>query len=197
MKKLITILFATAFLLTGCGSSVSEPEDENIAYSPIVCSYSNMPSYGTVIDFITTNIVVYDNNTVEVYCGDFSDTTVGEEGIELDYIYGETFEITQEEKENIIEAIKRNRIAKLSDCDSQSDDGSYSYIYLYDENGERIHSCGGLNPEKKRFQDMKSAIRELLPEDVIPAVRQKATEELAEYLLENYPEEYNWLEGRY
>ena len=197
MKRFMIIFYVLLFTLTGCGSSGTKPDGGDISYSPIVCSYSNTPSYGTAIDFISTNIVIYDNNTVEIYCGDFADGGKGEDRIEVDYIYGETFEITQEQKENIIKAIEKNRIAKLSDCSSASDDGSYSYIYLYDEDGERIHSCGGLNPEKKRFQNVEFAIREVILEDMVSTIRSRATEELVQYLLENYPEEYNWLEGRF
>lgn len=38
-----------------------------------------------------------DNNTVEVYCGDFKDPVDGEK-ITVDYIYGETFEITEKQR---------------------------------------------------------------------------------------------------
>lgn len=38
------------------------------------------------------------DNTVEVYCGDFYDGFGSDDGISIEYIYGETFEITEEQK---------------------------------------------------------------------------------------------------
>jgi len=201
MKKYIGLLFIIiSAILIGCSSDddkVSNDKNDKkadnkskISYESVVCEYTSMPTCWTAIDFISTNIKIYADNTVEVYCGDFHDN-----GIEVEYIYGETFEITEEQKEFVINAIKKNKIEKIENCgDEESCDGDFSYISLFDENGEAVHSCGGLNPSNKKFSNAKKAIFSVLPEDAFRDVHDKATEVLIDYLLENYPEEYEWLD---
>ena len=82
----------------------------------------------------------------------------------------------------------------MKNCgDEESCDGDYSYIRLFDVNGEKVHSCGGLNPSNKKFTNAKNAIFSVLPEGTFRDVHNKATDVLIEYLIENYPEEYEWL----
>ncbi len=189
MKKALLFIML-AFFLAGCSR-----EPDGIAYSPIVCEYSTTPTFGTAVHCISTNMRVYADNTVEVYCGGFYDRNAGEDGISVDYIYGQKFEITEVDKQSIIAVIKRNNISELSDCgDEDSCDGSYSYIFLFDENGEQVHSCGGLNPDNNRYRNVVEAVTGVLPEGAWGNVREAATESLVEYLLENYPEDYEWLE---
>lgn len=133
MKKHIGLLLIIMILLTGCTY-----DEGNVSSSPIVCEYTTTPSCWTVVDCISTNIRIYDDNTVEVYCGDFYDDLGYDEELTIEYIYGEKFEITEEQKQSVISALRKNKISKLSDCgDEDSCDGSYSYIVLFDENGEK------------------------------------------------------------
>lgn len=185
----LSLLAAVCFWITALTFSYDAVSMSKISYSPVVCEYSSSPAYGRTIDFFSTNIKVMDNNTVEVYCGDFKDTVDGEE-ITVDYIYGETFEITEKQKQKIVDLIKENRINLLGDCSTNSCDGSYRYIKLFDEEGECVHSCGGLNPSKNRFVKTENAIFELLPEDAYRNIREKAEDVLLEFLLEKYPGEY-------
>ena len=187
-KKYIVLFLITVMVLMGCGAK------SEVSYAPIVCEYSDYPTCWTSIDCISTNIRIYDNNTVEVYCGDFDDRLSPTETISMDYIYGETFEITEEQKQSVIEALKKNKIEKLSDCsDKDSCDGRYSYIYLFDANGEKVHQCGGLNPHSENWGAAYTAIRAVVPEGAVSDVRSKSEEILIDYLLENYPERYDWL----
>lgn len=200
MKKYIVFLFIIiSTILVGCTSDDDKVNNDkkdkavdkksNVSYESVVCEYTSVPTCWTAIDIISTNIKIYADNTVEVYCGDFSDN-----GIEVEYIYGETYEITEDEKQFVIDAIKKNKIEKIKNCgDEESCDGDFSYISLFDENGEAVHSCGGLNPSNKKFTNAKKAIFSVLPEDAFRDVHNKATEVLIEYLTENYPEEYEWL----
>lgn len=189
-QKICVCIMAIVVLLSGC-AKVSK---EDVSYSPVVCEYSTSPTWGMTIDFFDFNIKVMDDNTVEVYCGGYEGRANGEE-FTVEYIYGETFEITEEQKQGIIDIIKENRISSLGDCSSLSTDGSYSYIKLFDENGEVIHSCGGLNPERKRFVRTVDALYDLLPEGTYSDIREKARNVLIEDLSEKYPEEYgHWAE---
>lgn len=185
-KILIYILLITV-LLTGC-AKVSESE---ISYSPVVCQYSSTPNYGMIIEFFSFNIKVLDNNTVEVYCGDFKGKANGEE-FTIDYIYGETFEITEEQKQKVIDTIKKNRISALGNCDTYSCDGADCYIMLFNENGKVIHTCGGLNPDKKRFVRTEDVLFDLLPEGTYSDIREKSVDALIEYLVEEYPDDYGY-----
>lgn len=173
-------------ILTGCGSDdkFETAEKNEISFSPTVCTYSIMPTYGTPIDLITLNIQVNDNNTIDVFCSDFSDYN-GSEKVELDYIYGETFEISEDQKQNIITEIKENKINKLENCgDDNSSDGSYKYIYLYDSNGEIIHSCGGLNPYNNRFENTVETILNVLPENTTKDICSKSEDVVKELISE-------------
>lgn len=107
MKKILWVPLLLAVLLTGCQptapKTISKSEKAmDIAYSPIVCKYSVHPGWGSVIDCISTNIQINDDNTVTIFYGDFWDPT---DYVSLDYIYGETFEITEEQKQSIVTAI--------------------------------------------------------------------------------------------
>lgn len=190
MLKLMIILALFTQLWTGCGT-----EDSNISYDTVVCEYTIAPTCWTVIDCIYTHVRINADNTVEIYCTDFLDRSSSGEEIRMDYIYGETIEITEEAKQSVIDALEKNRIAKLSDCgDENSCDGSYEFIALFDENEEAVHSCGGLNPSNKRFNNASESIMDALPEGTYKMVKDAATEYLITYLLENYPGEYQWLE---
>lgn len=189
MKKYLILFILISILLTGCAA-----DDNGVSYAPVVCEYTSTPTCWTVVDSISINIKIYDNNTAEVYCGDFYDRLGYDEEISIEYIYGETFEITEEQKQSVVKALRKNKIAQLSDCgDKDSCDGSTAYIILFDENGEEVHYCGGLNPYGEKYSAAVGAIWEVLPEGKVYEVRDKATEILTDYLLENYPEEYSWL----
>lgn len=200
MKKTLWIPLLLAVLLTGCGPtasktiSKSEKKAMDISYSPIVCKYSVHPGWGSVIDCISTNIQINDDNTVTIFYGDFWDPTNFETTVSLDYIYGETFEITEEQKQSVITAIQKNKIYKIGDCgDKDSCDGGNSYIYLFNADGEVVHTCGGYNPHIDQFENTRTAILDVLPENALRDTDNKTTEVLIQYLLDHYPEHYEWL----
>lgn len=199
MKKNIKCFFALLYLIvfmTGCEalSETKSSSNDEISFSKVVCKYSSTPSYGTVTDFITLNIIVKDDNIIEVYCGDFSDKIDSETEINIDYIYGETFNISKEQKQSIITAIEENKIDKLTECgDENSCDGSYRYISLFDSNGEEVHKCGGLNPSNEEFENVYDSILKVLPTDAIKNIYKKSEEILKKQLLEKYPDHYSWL----
>ena len=208
--KIISANSALVFSVTalaGCGQSIpvpSVPEQsfsnqsangqstpEGIAFSPVVCRWEITPCYGTLLDCITTSVEVYSDNTVKVYCGGFSD---GEAS--MDYIYGESYEITEEQKQSVIDAIKDNEVYTLGDCgDYDSCDGATQYIRLFDKDGKETYICGGLNPFVERFENAVHAINGILPEKAVAEVNAKAREKLERYLLENYPDRYGWLKS--
>ena len=195
VKKLI-LLLVVMILCVGCGKEKgnnidNEPQTEYIN-SPIICEYTSSPAYGHELEFFDFCIRVMDDNKVEVYCTNFEDRIDGEE-IKVENFYSETYEITEEQKQEIIDILEENDIKSLGDCSTDSCDGSYLHIYLFDENGEISYSCGGLNPSTKRFENTRQAIFELLPDGAYHTVTEKGQEALIEYLKENYSEEYDYL----
>lgn len=195
MKRLISLL-VVLILCVGCskdkGNNASnEPQTEYIN-SPIICQYTSTPSYGHTLEVFDFCIKVMDDNKVEVFCTNFRDIVDGEK-IKADNFYSETYEITEDQKKAIKDILEENDIKTLGDCGTDSCDGSYLHIYLYDENGKISYSCGGLNPSTKRFKNTSEAIFQLLPEDIYHTVTEKGQEALVEYLKENYPEEYDYL----
>ena len=195
MKKNVGLLVVMSLVfLTGCSiNHYVNSGNDNISYEPVVCQYTSTPTCWTAIDFISTNIKIYGDNTVEVYCSDFYDN-----GITVEYIYGETFEITEEQKQEVIDALKKHRKGLLQEKgDEDSCDGDFSNIVLFDENGEAIYCCGGLNPSGKSYKQVKSVIFSVIPEDAYRDVHKKATKVLVDYLIENYPEDYKNLAEEY
>ena len=203
LKKIIALL-AVAILCTGCANgqnngqtngnentSMDETKETQEAYinSYIICEYTSAPAYGRNIDFFDMHIRILADNKVEVYFDNF-DAMVDGKKITLDKFYTETYEITEEQKQGIIDAIEENDIKTLGDCGTDSCDGSYMNIYLYDENGQISYSCGGLNPIVERFMNVREEIFQLMPDWNFHKARDKAQEALVEYLKGKYPEEY-------
>lgn len=195
MKRRLWISLLIVVFLMGCQPAASLTEKSaDISYSPIVCKYSSHTGYGSIVDCITANIQINDDNTVTVFYSDFWDRINSETIISLDYIYGETFDITEDQKQDVITAIQENNILNISECgDKNSCDGGYCYIYLFDAEGEVAHSCGGLNPPIDEFQNVRTAIHELLPENALKDIHNKAENVLITYLLDKFPEHYVWL----
>lgn len=210
MKKRLGIPLLIAVFLIGCQppaplweksaakKSTMEGTVEksaDISYSPIVCKYTSRTGYGTPVDCITANIQINDDDTVTVFYSDFLDRADSETIISLDYIYGETFDITEDQKQDVITAIQENNILHISECgDESSCDGGYCYIYLFNGEGEAVHSCGGFNPYIDEFRNTETAIREVLPDHTLKDIHNKAEKVLIKYLLDNYPDRYGWLD---
>lgn len=191
MKKNIGLLLIIVIMLMGCAT---EENKVDFAYAPVVCEYTTAPTCWTVVDCISTNVKVYANNTVEVYCGDFYDSLGLGEEISIEYIYGETFKITEEQKQGIIDVLEKNKKALFAE-EEEDDvcDGDFSYIILFDENGEKVHWFEGTGKYGENFRHIKEKMDSVLPEKTVVNVRDKSTEVLVDYLLENYPERYDWL----
>ncbi len=205
MKKCVALLLIiVSTILAGCSSDDYKVNNHNngkkadnksnISYETVVCEYTVRPNCWTVVDCISTNVKVYADNTVEVYCSNFYDNIRPDEELSIEYIYGETYEITEEQKQEIVDMLEKNK-RKLFAKEREDDicDGDSSYIILFDENGEKVHWCSGLNAYGEVFRLTKEKIFSVLPEKTVENVRDKATEILIDYLLENYPERYDWL----
>lgn len=186
IKKNIFImcLFLLAGLFTACTTVEQQEEELGVSYSNVVCEYYGGPTYGMIEEMFSMHIKIYGNNTVEVWTGPFD-----YKGEVLEVIYSETFEITEEQKQDLIDTIRENRIIELGDIGApESCDGGDYYIRLFDENGEKVHSCGGTNPLNENFSAVWDMIYELVPREDRNRIRKEScmiTREMIERI-ENY-----------
>lgn len=157
-KKIILAICMLMFTFTGCSSVEKKEEEMSVSYSNIVCEYYAYSVYGMMQEDFPTHITVYSNNTVEVWTGPFY-----YQGEQLEVIYSETFDITEEQKQELILAIRENRIIELGDIGNpESCDGGDYYIRLFDAEGNKVHSCGGYNPVDERFDSVRDMIQDLV-----------------------------------
>lgn len=166
MKKiLLIVLIAVTTLLTGCSDNNKIELTEN--YNEIV-EYETQPSYGTTEDFYILHFRVNNNNTIEIY-GTFDEFVFnGEEDVRvtLDYIEGIVMNISEEEKLHMVDTLSKNRFMSLDkDLSTDSLDGSYRFLTVYDEQGNVLRCVGGLNPDNKKFSNIVNSIYELIPEE--------------------------------
>lgn len=189
IKKSIFIIYLSLFMMlfTGCVRVEQKEEELGVSYSNIVCEYYGGPTYGMIEEMFAMHITVYGNNTVEVWTGPFN---YQDEVLEV--IYSETFEITEEQKQDMIDTIRDNRIIELGDIgDPESCDGGDYYIRLFNENGEKVHSCGGTNPFNDNFSTVRDMILELVPLNDRNRIRKESsliTREMIERI-DNYEEQ--------
>lgn len=156
-----TILLCLFGFISGCNSVEDLEQELGVSYSEIVCEYYGGPNYGMIEEMFPTHITVYGDNTVTVWTGPFT-----ESGLEMEVIYSETYEITEEQKQALIHAIREKKIIKLGDIGyPDSCDGGDYYIRLFDANGEKVYSCGGMNPDNERFDEVRDMILDLVSKE--------------------------------
>ena len=160
--RILSLVCAAAVLvcmlacLAGCTSS-------QVSYDTVVCSYSWSLAYGAISDMFTRTYTVYADNRI-VVSAHFSENMFGEEH---EYYDEAVYEITEAEKQAVIKAVRSSPAAVMSDISTDSLDGSYNGITLYNAAGEPVHYCGGLNPDAKWMDKITSAIMAPLEDEEI------------------------------
>ncbi len=154
----VSLLLALVFTLSACSASAEKLEQKlGVSFDNIVCQYSYgaMWSYD-VYDGYATNITIYADNTVRLWTS--ASRADSEPLAEC------TARITEEQKQALVDAIRKNNLFALSDCSNYSVmDGSWRYITFYDADGSEVHQCGGSNPSNRRFHAVLRLIREYFP----------------------------------
>ena len=163
MKKIKTLcLLLITILFIGCREKMTINDN----YTKIV-EYSSQTSWGMVEDFYELHLCVNNNNTIEIY------GTFDENGIEIDYIDGIIVNITEEEKNEIISIINKNNYMTIpNNVGTKSSDGSYHYLRFYDESGDIIKECSGLNPTNKRFCNIEESISKCVSKEDIELAKE-------------------------
>ena len=87
-----------------------------------------------------------------------------------DYADVRYFDLTEEQYGNIEEAIDLKKLYKLDPEEADPDetmDGGFSWLIIYDKDGNVYKSCGGFCPHNRAFNDMRSVIYDNLPYEFI------------------------------
>lgn len=145
--------------------------------SPILVEYSSCPSYGCYTDFYSTHIRIYNDGTVDVY-GSF---------VEDGYIEGGTFQISEEQLEEVRKTVDRHPFLWNKEIlpDYGTCDGSYCTLTIYDGDGEVYAEVSGYSPMDPSFCSVSRAVGNVLPDGYWSEVNIK----IHDYVLENFGEE--------
>lgn len=183
----------TACALAGCGKATDQlPADDQAAVTPVT---SVAPSSAGNTDPVTpvTPLYYFDESLIsdeylvgmDYFTGDFLEgaptviVKVRYDGrIEVGFDHtlsnGEEytdvrfFDLTEEQYANIEEEIDLRKLFFLDPEEADPEatmDGGFSYLIIYDENGDVYKACGGFCPHNSDFSHMSMVISENLPEE--------------------------------
>lgn len=156
VPKKILVFLAAVMLFAGLTGCTQSGEQDKISFSKVICRYELHPSFS---DNPSINYLVYADNTV-VRSVEFSPE---------EYIEEKRYTISEEQKQTILDAIRQNRLWNLGNCsNNDATDQSFEYIILFDETGEKVHTCGGYNPTNKRFQNAAAVILQNVQPSTFP-----------------------------
>ncbi len=162
----ILVMIATTLSLCACEPTFERLQRKlGISFDNIICQYSTWitdsdplwTSWEEKKEITSTNITFYADNTVVIWTSKVAyDTDIP--------ITQTTAQITEDQKNQLIEAIKSNNLPAVGNCSEENRYyGKNSWIYLYDENGRKVHSCGGINPSHPSYNAVLSLIKQWFP----------------------------------
>ncbi len=129
-------------------------------------------SYGTYYDMISAEVILCSNKNVLVFLPESVDT-------DAEKVLVSTLTITDEQFNNIVNGIDRNKLYTLDPKPDQSVcDGYYKYLILYDTNRQVCKLCGSYMPQNKKFNDMYTTFVENLPWREIDQIRSEYIDKL-------------------
>lgn len=154
-RRLIPLLAAVMLFSALAGCAGEEPEKKaGISFEKIVCRYEIYPSFS--VDNRPTAYTFYADGTVKI---ERKEANENGPGFNEYWTVERKFAVTEEEKQIVIDAIRKNRLWKIGSCSNTNvTDSASLYIILFDENGEEISKNGGYHPTNRRFREVKKAI---------------------------------------
>ena len=173
-KIRISILFMilTGLFLSGCDQPFGTQEKHDFSEICYVGANYGGASYGTVYDMISADVVLCTDKKVYVYLP----SSTGDSSVEK---LVATLAITDEQYNNIVNAVDRNMLYKLDPKpDYDVCDGYFRYLYLYDTHGEVCDICGGYMPKNKKFNEMYDAFCQNIPCNEINDIRSAYIDQL-------------------
>ncbi len=173
----VLLVLTLMFSLCACSSSFETKKEElGVSFDDIICQYSfgrTDLSYGTHITF-------YADNTVRVWSTLETKASEKRGTKAITEVYTE---ITEEQKNELLQAIEANNLLGLADCsdfDAGYNDHSdnWAYIIFYDAEGNDVHFCGGINPNEKHYNNVVRIILDYFPYtcDIRTQVRETSEE---------------------
>lgn len=187
MKKrfMVGLLTSIAVLLIGCGqigssSRTTENEEkygDKYGNKYFIGSYYGGLSYGEFYECLSGYFIICKNGTVEVYM-----PVLESNGMKVkEYMYVKSVKIPDEQYNAIETAIDLDKLYNLDPMpDEEVCDGSYMRLIMYDENDQKLKSCGGYMPQNEEFKEMYHVVFENLPMDEMEEIREEWIEELRE-----------------
>ncbi|MCR5619698.1 MAG: endo alpha-1,4 polygalactosaminidase [Lachnospiraceae bacterium] len=216
---IMTVL--TACALAGCGKTNDQlPADDQAAVTPVT-SVATSSAGNTDPVTPVTPLYYFDESLIsdeylvgmDYFTGDFLEgaptviVKVRYDGrIEVGFDHtlsnGEEytdvrfFDLTEEQYANIEEEIDLRKLFFLDPEEADPEttmDGGFSYLIIYDENGDVYKACGGFCPHNSDFSHMSMVISENLPEEFFEYCEQykkvwQREENFDPYPLSDYPE---------
>lgn len=189
LARACALIAAAALMLTmlcGCTgilAAFATEESAGIAFDPIVCQYESAPIFGYAYECIPTKYTVYADNSIAVSVGPYEATAwyYSDEPFAVEEKEIARYSITEEQKQSVIDAVRKNKLWNLADCSNRTIlDGSCRYISLYDAQGSVAHTLGGVNPTNRRFDEVSTLVYSLIPDrEEISRLRNEYCESIA------------------
>ncbi len=173
-ERILIIICALCMLvsLSACKYETSEkPTPQQFAWSfdKIVCRLEMTSSFGADYDRVPIIYELYADNTLKIFTGPYNSKKVS-----LEEVVSWEYSVTNEQRKEIEEAIIDYRIDSLGDMSSDvSAEGVWKYISLFDEQGNVISRCGGLNPRSEGFDTVEYMIRSLVGSKEIKLIKEE------------------------
>ncbi len=118
-------------------------EELGVSYDNIVFRLELSPKYGFCCGRYTIVYTLYGDNRFEVYTGNYD-----YDGVKIDVIEQKNFVVDEASKQRIIKAIRDNEIVTINEIIPEEESFAIEHqLYLFDENGNAVHRCGGINPQ--------------------------------------------------
>ena len=186
IKKYIVMLLILCFsiVMSACGRGDNKEMQELYALHEseersllVKYMYDNC-GYGTITDFYSIVIEVYNDATVEVY-GIFSEVSQEE-------LCRETFHIEKSALEAITTHISESHVDEKEsvESDSMACDGTSSEIYFYDSEGKEYNQLGGYMIIDEDFGKLERLIGEAVTKENIEQVRENVAKRVEEIYYE-------------
>lgn len=185
MKKLMVCLMALIVLVcTGCTINLPKPTEAQIVpefSDEYLIGISSGGGYGDYYSSIPSRIIVTTDKKVLV-CAPSLEEVAAHMLRTDDFEVLEVFELTDEQYDNILKSVDREKLFKMTvEPDNNVCDGESYYLYLYGSENQIVKRCGGYMPKTEKFMDMYRAVYRNLPKDEINRVMSEYIDRVIEY----------------
>ncbi len=137
-------------------------KEKGVSYDNTVFSLELSPRYGFCCGRFKIVYTLYADNSLEAYTGGYN-----YEGVQIDVIEKRKFTVTEEQKQSVIHAFRDNEILNINEIEPEYQSYAIGHeLSLFDENGNVVHKCGGINAtENEQYNAVFQQIFDLVPYD--------------------------------